>query len=266
MELWSPLALSILLVLPTQAEAKSIGFAPEPDSPWTKLIKAKLDEPIAMVFPNETLFGDVVVYIKQATREGPLDKGIPIYVDPVGLQDAGRTMTSVVKINERDATLKVSLKKVLDQLGLSYLVRDGVLMISSPAFVRQAMIETPVIAKDSLPKSIVVMARLDQHLAMPFPEMTTLEDVLKYVDQKTREPHGNRGIPITIIPNALDEAKVSLRSVICNLDLEGVPLKTTLRLVLRQLDLDYFVKEGRVFIHTAEFVRKMKSTVWTLRR
>jgi hypothetical protein len=107
MEIWSRLALFIVLVLPAQAEAKTIGFAAEPDPPWTKLIKAKLDEPIAMVFPNK------------------------------------------------------------------------------------------------------------------------LEQVLQYIDQKTQEPPGNRGIPITIVPSALDEAKVSLKSTICLVDLEGVPLKTT---------------------------------------
>jgi len=55
----------------------------------TKSILRKLDEPISMSFANETPLEDVLKYIKSATQ-GPNDTGIPIYVDPVGLQEARR--------------------------------------------------------------------------------------------------------------------------------------------------------------------------------
>ena len=40
-----------------------------------------------MSFPNETPLDDVLKYIKQATMT-PTYPGIPIYVDPLGLQEA----------------------------------------------------------------------------------------------------------------------------------------------------------------------------------
>ena len=66
--------------------------------PKTKSILAKLDEPISMSFANETPLEDVLKYIKSATQ-GPNDTGIPIYVDPVGLNEAEKTMTSPVTLD-----------------------------------------------------------------------------------------------------------------------------------------------------------------------
>src|SRR5262249_62038450 len=59
--------------------------------PKTKGILAKLDEPISMSFANETPLEDVLKYIKSATQ-GPNDSGIPIYVDPDGLNEAAENL------------------------------------------------------------------------------------------------------------------------------------------------------------------------------
>ena len=91
----------------------------------------KLQKRVAMNFPNETPLEDVIRYVKEATVEKE-DKGIPIYVDPVGLQEAQKTMTTPVQIDLEGVPLAVSLKLVLEQLGLSYNVReDGLLVITS---------------------------------------------------------------------------------------------------------------------------------------
>ena len=98
--------------------------------PKTKQILEKLDQPIAMSFPNETPLEDVLKYIKQATQ-GPNDSGIPIYVDPLGLQEADKTLTSPVSIDLEGVPLKTTLRLLLKQLGLTYTVKDGFLMITS---------------------------------------------------------------------------------------------------------------------------------------
>ena len=102
-------------------------------SPPTVEILAKLQEPIDMVFPRETPLGDILKYTTRATKFGdrPDDPGIPIYVDPFGLQEAQKSLTSTVTINVTGVPLKVTLPQVLAQLGLAYLVGDGVLFISS---------------------------------------------------------------------------------------------------------------------------------------
>ena len=41
-----------------------------------------------MPFPNETPLEEVIKYIRNATTGPGMEQGIPIYVDPVGLQEA----------------------------------------------------------------------------------------------------------------------------------------------------------------------------------
>ncbi len=101
----------------------------EPD-PRIRLILSKLDQPISMPYPNGIALTGLLSYIRSATR-GPNDKGIPIYVDPVGLQEAEVTMTSPVKINLQEVALRTALRQALRQLGLSYEVRDGLLTITA---------------------------------------------------------------------------------------------------------------------------------------
>ena len=96
----------------------------------TKSILAKLDEPISMSFANETPLEDVLKYIKSATQ-GPNDSGVPIYVDPVGLNEAEKTMTSPVTLDLEGVPLKTTLRLLLKQLGLTYTVKDGLLTITS---------------------------------------------------------------------------------------------------------------------------------------
>ena len=76
--------------------------------PKTKQILEKLDEPISMSFANETPLDDVLKYIKQATTT-PTFSGIPIYVDPLGLQEAERSLNSTVTIDLEGVPLKTTL-------------------------------------------------------------------------------------------------------------------------------------------------------------
>jgi hypothetical protein len=252
-------ALSEVLVLRVQEEPNTKPLGPSPDSRGTKAILAKLDEPIAMDFPGETPLEEVLAYIKKATKKGPDDAGIPIYVDPLGLGDVGSTLTSVVRINWRDAPLRVSLTRILDQLGFSFTVKDDVLIISSPTRIRQEMNEAAVFAKDASPNTSVVMAKLEKPIAMRFDASTPLDDILRYIKKATKGSPNDREIAITVVPSALEAVGMSLNSLVI-IDLEGVPLKTSLRLLLKQLGLAYVVKEGRVIINTPEVLRKLQYT------
>jgi hypothetical protein len=57
-------------------------------------------------------------------------KGIPVVVDPIGLQEAEQSMTSTVIFDVEDVPLQTSLHICLQQLGLAYRVKDGYLWIS----------------------------------------------------------------------------------------------------------------------------------------
>ncbi len=98
--------------------------------PRTRQILEKLDEPISMSFAAETPLDDVLKYIKQATTT-PTFSGIPIYVDPIGLQEAERSLNSTVQIDLEGVPLKTTLRLILKQLGLAYTVKDGFMIITS---------------------------------------------------------------------------------------------------------------------------------------
>jgi RNA polymerase sigma factor (sigma-70 family) len=105
---------------------------PPEDDPKTKAILKALDEELTMNFPNDTPIEDVLKYIKAATQRPELPKGMAIYVDPIALQDAKKTMASTVKMELEGIPLKTTLRLLLKQLDLAYRVQDGLLTITSP--------------------------------------------------------------------------------------------------------------------------------------
>ena len=65
-------------------------------SAGTKAIHDALEKPVPMNFTEETPLEDIVKYVKEQTK-GSIKSGIPIYVDPIGLQEAEKSMTSTVR-------------------------------------------------------------------------------------------------------------------------------------------------------------------------
>jgi hypothetical protein len=227
-----------------------------PVSPRTKAILAKLEKPISMVFPNEIPLDDVLESIQRAARDGPNDHSdLPIYVDPLGLHETKRTLTSAVTLNVEDTPLGVALAQVLAQLSLEYAVKDDVLIISSPQGIERERDATVALPRLLTPKSKAVLAWLDEPIAMPFPNETALGDVLKCITQATTTAT-TLGIPIVVDAFGLQEAGKTLQSAV-SIDLEGVPLKTTLRLLLEQLGLVYTIKDGLVVISSPEVIQRV---------
>jgi hypothetical protein len=103
----------------------------------TRLTLTRLEEPVSMSFAHETPLEDVLKYIKAATT-GPRDHGMEIYVDPVALNEAGKTMKSPVALDVAGAPLRVTLRLLLKQLDLDYVVQDGLLKIGKPSTVSSA--------------------------------------------------------------------------------------------------------------------------------
>ena len=62
-----------------------------------------------------------------------------------------------------------------------------------------------------------------------------------------------QGIPIYVDPVGLQEAEKSMKSTVRNMDLEGVPLRRTLQLLLDQIDLAYFVRGWTALYHLEGF-------------
>jgi hypothetical protein len=103
----------------------------------TEGIVDALDQPIALTYADGAALDAVLKDIKMRTTKNPslpkVPAGIPLYVDPIGLQEAERSLSSTVKRPSPADTLTLGehLRRVLDPLGLGYQVQDGFLMITS---------------------------------------------------------------------------------------------------------------------------------------
>jgi RNA polymerase sigma factor (sigma-70 family) len=105
-------------------------------------------------------------------------------------------------------------------------------------------------ANENNPRSQVTLKKLEEPIVMPFANATPLEDVLKYIKQATTTSTF-AGIPIYVDPKAVAEEPSTLNSTI-TMDLEHIPLKTSLRLMLKQLGLAYCVRDGVVIISSVQ--------------
>ncbi len=227
------------------------------DSAATKAIKRRLEKVIRINFVEETPLDEGLKYIKEKTKE-PNQRELPIYVDPVGLSEADKTMASPFAINTvyEKSPLRITLRRILGQLGLDYCVKDGVLFIGSPDGTERERRDLPILAVDAKPETAMVLKFLERPLRMSFESETPLENVINYIKESTKVGDKNFAFDIELSPIGLSEADKTAASPVRMLDLEGVPLKTTLRLLLRQLDLAFYVEEGVLIITSAESVQK----------
>ncbi len=91
--------------------------------------------------------------------------------------------------------------------------------------------------------------KLGAPVAFPFENETSLAEVFKYIRQASAGPNES-GIPIYVDPVALRENDVTLASTV-TLNIEGVPLATSLGLMLKQHNLTFGVqKDGLLVIGT----------------
>ncbi len=107
---------------------------------------------------------------------------------------------------------------------------------------------------DKNPKNIAVVKKLEEPLTLHFPTETPLEQVLKHIKDTTRGADGKK-LSIYVDPQALQDAEKTLNSPVM-IDLEDVPLRFSLRLLLKQLGLAYCVRDGVVMIGTVEGIRQ----------
>ncbi len=97
-----------------------------------------MDSRAILNWPDESPLSNVVEQIKVCTagRLSPgfqFPLGVPIAVDPVGLERAGRSLRSPVASPPRDPelTLGEKLRAVLEPLGLACDVKDASLVITA---------------------------------------------------------------------------------------------------------------------------------------
>ncbi len=137
-ELWRKKAQLELKSLQAQLDAKKAEITQRESEYQVKQLTRNLavfnalEKSIPLSFARETPLEDVLKYVKKETSLPALPSGIPIYVDPEGLRRVGKSMSSRVRIDLQGVPLGTTLRLLLKQLGLTYEVNGGLLIISSP--------------------------------------------------------------------------------------------------------------------------------------
>ena len=106
----------------------------------TRQIEKQLDLRIDAEFPKGVTLEALLKHIKQETTTAK-PPGIPIYVSPVGMNDARQSMSTMVFVDSKQKSVRLILNQALSATGLSYLVRDGFLMIDSRVGVTERRVE-----------------------------------------------------------------------------------------------------------------------------
>ncbi|QDV32292.1 hypothetical protein [Tautonia plasticadhaerens] len=110
----------------------------------TRDVLARLDRPVRFPDPGPMPLAEALEAIREATRD-PGDNGIPLYVDELGLQRAGATLWTEVRVDPGPMPAGDCLRRVLGPLGLDFnvYVRDGMLEVTTKDVARRARETTP---------------------------------------------------------------------------------------------------------------------------
>ncbi len=104
--------------------------------PLTEALLETIARPTSLHYQDGAKLDEFLKELRRATTGSPGTRaGIPIYVDPIGLQEAERSLNSTVRRPPSADSLPLGehLRHVLDPLGLQYIakVQDGYLIITS---------------------------------------------------------------------------------------------------------------------------------------
>ena len=92
-----------------------------------KAIMQSLGTPISVNF-KDSRFEDVIEYLATFTNQ-------PIVLDKNDLADAQVTYETPVNVRVRSVSVRSLLRKILNELGLTYVIKDEVIQVVSIMFV-----------------------------------------------------------------------------------------------------------------------------------
>ncbi len=82
---------------------------------------------------NNATFAEAITYLQERTK-------LPIIVDKGSLREVGATEEDPVKFRAKKVSVRTILRKVLGDLGLTYVIRDGTIQVVSLQRAREMMV------------------------------------------------------------------------------------------------------------------------------
>jgi general secretion pathway protein D len=145
-------------------------------SPLELEIERKLDEPIAPFDFQQTPLAEVIDFLRDAT-------GINIVVDWPGLEMAGITTNHPVTLRLERVRFRSALNLLIRQIGLTYSIRDDVLLISTPMREQGQLIPRVYDVAD-----LVVPVRNTPKIVTPLGSFNATPDFLQQLLQGSSNP------------------------------------------------------------------------------
>jgi len=178
-------------------------------------------------------------------------------LDPSNMEarPEGRTRSSAAKTGGHPApkpgtpaAMAVAMEGGADD-DAEYQFRNRIRIVQLAAVVAAAEAEGQPNSKNQ-----ALLKELDQPWEMAFSAPTPLSEVFKYI-KSTLKKSGRPPLPIYVDPRAMANEGLTMDSPVV-MDLEGVPLKTALRLLLKQHGLAYCVRDGVVIVSSPDGIRE----------
>ncbi len=126
-------ALLLSLFMLKRSQAILLAEVSRYRDPVNEAVADIIDQPLVLTYADGAPLEQFLKEIRlRSTGKAKLPRGVPIYVDPIGLSEADKTMASVVKKppGADQLTLREHLNRVLKPLGLGFTIKSGFLMIT----------------------------------------------------------------------------------------------------------------------------------------
>jgi hypothetical protein len=165
-----------------------------------------------------------------------LRSGFPVEVDPVGLKEAGQSLTSPAQLppaTSEDVSLHEQLRRILEPMNLTYEIKDGTVLITSRQAVQRS--------HEGIRKL------LDHSIVLTWPLGASLEDVIEQVRLNTRGPELPLGLPIYVDPASSGDLDLP-HATVSRSPTEALPIRVHLDRVLAPLQLRYELRNGSLMI------------------
>ena len=154
------------------------------DSPATARINAALMSPTEIVCSNTPL--------KQLVEQLKSRHKIEIQLDSAGLKDAGLDENTPITKNIKDISLRSALRLLLDELQLKYVVRNEVLLITTPQRVES---DEFLVTRLYPVKDLVLIRNADGQIEADFQPLADL--ITTSIVEKSWLDNGGNGTVIT---------------------------------------------------------------------
>lgn len=208
----------------------------QPDSRTAQMVLAALD--------SEVELGEVKTELGALTEVLTEKLQLPVFADSRAIQIATLSMDEMIEANPPKLPLRSALRKLLQPYSLRAMVeQEGLVITADFAELTRQGISTDQWVNHASETEERIHAALDDEQTVDFVEVP-LEEAVEFLGEAS-------SVPFFVDQRALEEIGLSPDTPV-SIRLNNTTLRSVLRLMLRDLDLTYLIKDDVMHITTVE--------------